>query len=426
MEDLFAPTTRFRDLYHALAEESEERDDDDDDDNDDDDDGFIFDRDADREMNRLVELELITGSLADAFLYRGFNWSDFYSWAHGKIVWVSRDVFFNLTEIDTRFQTHYRSFLTVYAVPNETGLCVCARAEAHATVPSDILLQFLTTSESREVTFEKGGVSRHFPVSGFAFSHFLVQSPNLRVLTLDALDLDTWHCLAIDALTGTDLRIQMNRSAPSELGEEILLECIRQNRGPTQLYHCRIDTGRLAGALRGNTSVTTLGLHGRCSDEERLVFVRALAENEGLVTLFFSAAPITGEMWNALWQSVARHPKLEKIWLRVSTWSDGTTDAQKALRMQVMVDALRVNTVLHTIELNRVDYDEDILDSTVYPLLLANKYRPRVRAIAQEEGEHRRKLLGRALGSTSSKPSLIWMLLSGNANVGLGPIAPPG
>jgi hypothetical protein len=86
-----------------------------------------------------------------------------------------------------------------------------------------------------------------------------------------------------------------------------------------------------------------------------------------------------------------------------------------------MVDALRVNTVLLTIELNRVDYDEDILDSTVYPLLLVNKYRPRVRAIAREEGARRRKLLGRALGSTSSNPSLIWMFLSGNANVILGP-----
>jgi hypothetical protein len=81
MEDLFAPTTRFRDLYHAR-----ERDDDDDD--------SSIDSFTDREMNRLVELELITGSLADAFLNREFTWSDFYSWAEGKIVWVSPDVFF--------------------------------------------------------------------------------------------------------------------------------------------------------------------------------------------------------------------------------------------------------------------------------------------------------------------------------------------
>jgi hypothetical protein len=82
-----------------------------------------------------------------------------------------------------------------------------------------------------------------------------------------------------------------------------------------------------------------------------------------------------------------------------------------------MVDALHINTVLHTIELTRRGFDEEILDNTVYPLLLANRYRPRVGAIAKEEGPRRRKLLGRALGSISSNPSLIWMFLSGNANV---------
>jgi hypothetical protein len=423
MEYLFAPTTRFRDLYRVRERYDEDGDDlwgvDDD---------SSIDSFTDREMNRLVERELVTGSPEDVFLYRGYTWHDIYSWAHGKIVWVSPDVFFNLTQIDTEFEeTDYRLFLNVYVENTyEYSVRVFARSEDNATVASDILLQLLTTSESREVGFG-GGVSRHFPVSGFAFSHFLVQSPNLRVLTMDSLVLRTCHCLAIDALTGTDLRIQMSNCAPSELGEHILLECIRQNRGPTQLYHCRIDTRRLADALQGNNSVTTLGLHGQCSDEERLVFVRALAENEGLVTLYFSFARITEDIWIELWQSVAHHPNLEKIVLPTfgSTWSDGPSDAQKTIRTQAMGDALHANNVLLTIELNRVDYDEDTLDSTVYPLLLANKYRPRVCAIAQEEGERRRMLLGLALGSTSNNPSLIWMLLSGNANVGLGPSTSP-
>jgi hypothetical protein len=142
------------------------------------------------------------------------------------------------------------------------------------------------------------------------------------------------------------------------------------------------------------------------------------------VTLNLSYTPITDEIWIALWGSVARHPKLEKIRLPqyINTWRDGMTDAQKIFRMQAMVDALRVYTGLHTIDLTRRDYDGAMLDSTVYPLLLANKYRPRVGAIAEVEGPRRRKLLGRALGSISSNPSLIWMFLSGNANVRLGPI----
>jgi hypothetical protein len=417
MEDLFAPATRLRDLYHASREGDDDEDDEDD-------------SDDEEAMEALVELEFITGSSAeDTFLHSGFSWSDYYSWAHGKIVWLSPDVFFDLTEIDTGFQTDYRPFLRVIIVPNDEDtskeskyVFVNARSEAHATVACDILLQLLTTCESHKVMLHCVRHAGRFPVSGLAFSHFLEQSCNLRVLCMSWLGLNTCHCRAIDALTRTDLEIELVACKPTELGEEILLECIRQNRGPNGLIDCRIDTRRLADALRGNNSVTTLAPRGQCSDEERLVLVRALAENDGLVTLDLSSVAITDGIWIALWRSVARHPTLENIRLPhyVSTWRNGNTDAQKTLRMQAMVNALRVNTVLHTIELNRVVFDEDILVSTVYPLLLANRYRPRIRAIAKEEGPWRRKLLGRALGSVSSKPSLIWMFLTGNANVKLG------
>jgi hypothetical protein len=428
MENLFAPTTRFRDLYHAARERYDE-------DDDDDDDGFIFDEYTDREMNHLVELELITGSSAeDTFLHCGLTWSDFYSFGRGKIVWINPDVFFDLSRIDTGLQTEYEYFLYVrIVVPNEEDtrqesqcLYVYASSEAHATVASDILLQLLTTCESREVGLGKGSDSDRFPVSGLAFSHFLAQSRNLRVLSFRWLGLDMCHCRAIDALIRTDLQIEFVSCEPTESGEDILFECIRQNRGPTELINCRIDTRRLADAMRGNNSVTTLAPHEDCSDEERLVLVQAIAENLGLVTVDWSSAPSTDEIWVALWQSVAHHPKLEKLVLPqyFCTWRNGTTDAHTTLRMQAMVDSLHINTVLHTIDLRRHDFDEEILDSTVYPLLLANRYRPRVGAISQEEGPWRRKLLGRALGTISSNPSLIWMFLSGNANVRVGPTPP--
>jgi hypothetical protein len=416
MEDLFAPSTRFRDLYRAL----------------DDHDGLW---DIEEGIDGLVELELVAGSSAeDTFLLCGFTWSDFYLWARGKIVWISPDFYFDLTSIDTDFQLEYRSFLTVTADEDTSEdpefVCVCASSEAHATVACDILLRLLTTCEPREVHLQGGHDSNLVPISGLAFSHFLVQSQNLRVLGLRCLSLNTCHCRAIDTLTRTDLQIKLYSCELTEPGEEIMLESIRQNRGPNVLHACRIDTRPLARALRGNNSVTTLAPHNQCSDEERLVLVEALAENEGLVTLYLSAASIsiTDEIWIALWRSVARHPTLEKLILPQSqwrrTWRDGNTDAQKTLRMQAMVDALRINTVMHTISLSLVDFDEDILDSTVYPLLLANRYRPHVCAISEEEGPWRRKLLGRALASISSNPSLIWMFISGNANVRVGPTPP--
>jgi hypothetical protein len=98
----------------------------------------------------LVELELITESSAeDTFLRRGFMWSDFHSWADGKMVWIRPDVFFDLTpDINMEFQTEYRSFLAVYIQANEEeetsqetkSLYVHARSEVHATVASNILL----------------------------------------------------------------------------------------------------------------------------------------------------------------------------------------------------------------------------------------------------------------------------------------------
>jgi hypothetical protein len=57
MEDLFAPTTRFRDLYRAARDRS-------------DGDGDVYDFFTDRDMNLLVELELITGSSAEDILLR--------------------------------------------------------------------------------------------------------------------------------------------------------------------------------------------------------------------------------------------------------------------------------------------------------------------------------------------------------------------
>jgi hypothetical protein len=148
------------------------------------------------------------------------------------------------------------------------------------------------------------------------------------------------------------------------------------------LIHCRIDTRRLADALRANNNVTTLALNGRCSDEDRLVLAQALADNVGLVTLNLN---LSWGRITALWQSVARHPKLEKLDLpQCRIFRDSPTYAQKTLRVQAVVDVLRVNTVIHTIGLYRDNFDEEILDSTVYPLLLANMYRPRVGAITEE------------------------------------------
>jgi hypothetical protein len=66
MEDFFAPTTRFRDLDPTRERYDADGDDDDE---------SSIDSSTDREMDSLVELELVTGSSAeDILLHRGFKW----------------------------------------------------------------------------------------------------------------------------------------------------------------------------------------------------------------------------------------------------------------------------------------------------------------------------------------------------------------
>jgi hypothetical protein len=241
MEDLFAPTTRLRDLYRAARERAH----------------AVWA--TEEEIDALVELELITGSsVEDTFLHCGFTWSGFYSWARGKMVWLSPDVFFSLSGVYKGPQTEYRRFLSVRTKANDEedtsqeskSLHVFARSEAHTTVASDILLQLLTTGDSRKVELSASDDdTNRFPISGLAFSYFLAQSRNLRNLSLGYFALDTCHCRAIDALARTDLEIELVNCKLTESGEDILLECIRQNRGPTELINCHIDTRRLAGAL---------------------------------------------------------------------------------------------------------------------------------------------------------------------------------
>jgi hypothetical protein len=347
-------------------------------------------------VNNVDEIDLTEGSCAgEILLHRGFTWEDFYSVANGKIVWISPGVYFYCSLIGSSDQTVYECFLNVSGGPESDGdeedrdvfrVLVYASSIASASIACDILLQLLTTCESRKITLTSYNDSHVFPVSGLAFSHFLIHSNHsLKVLSLDSLLLDACHCHAIDASTRTDLQIDLNSDlGVTELGENIILESIQQNRGPTGLYRVRLDASRLANALRSNSRVSSIS---PCWDsKDSLAFFQALAENEGLVKLdLTNSFHISDENWDVLWQSISRHPRLEILDVRDLT-IPGLTAAQKTRRSQAIVDALRVNTVLHTIELFQNDCDLDMWDNVIYPRLLVDRYRPRVAAIVEERG----------------------------------------
>jgi hypothetical protein len=417
MENFFAPSTRFQDQDRPAREADED---------DYDEDDYDEDEHVRRIVESLDEVQLTGGSAEDILLHRGFTWIDFVSAARGKIVWINVDAFFNfdsdLMNIVKYDESPYDDFLTAFVGTSESTdrlVQVCASSLEHATVACDIMLQLLTTSEDPKIKLESSfaydDYDAPFAVTGPALSHFLVQSRNLLHLELSRYELNTDHCRAIDAIdapTNVDLELELSDCSPTEQGEIILMESMKQNRGPSKLRNCQIDTRRLADAIRGNERVNYLALY----DENQsfgasLEFHQALAENEGITHLRLGFDSITDESWTALWQSVSCHPKLERISLHLSC-----SDTQKTLRTQAIVDALRINTVLLRIDLSHEEFDKVILKDDMYPRLQANRYRPRVAAIAKQKGEWRRKLLGQALISVASNPNVIWMFLSSNVN----------
>jgi hypothetical protein len=88
-------------------------------------------------------------------------------------------------------------------------------------------------------------------------------------------------------------------------------------------------------------------------------------------------------------------------------------------RIQALVDMLKVNTSLHTINgVPRLYSEHEVFLESVIPYLETNRLRPRVRAIQKSRPiAYRAKVLGRALLVVRTDPNRFWMLLSGNAEV---------
>jgi hypothetical protein len=78
---------------------------------------------------------------------------------------------------------------------------------------------------------------------------------------------------------------------------------------------------------------------------------------------------------------------------------------------------LKVNTIMHTIDLEPTECDESLLQHSIRPRLEGNLYQPRVCAMKKVDSLLRAKLLGRALESKQGSPNALWMFLSQNEDI---------
>jgi hypothetical protein len=130
---------------------------------------------------------------------------------------------------------------------------------------------------------------------------------------------------------------------------------------------------------------------------------------------------MSDDTWCAVCGHLKAHPTLEI--LDIEQLPDSTcaplAPAVVMSWIQVLVDMLKVNTVLYSINVPDHDFiDYELFQSSARPYLETNWLRPRLLAIQRTLPiAYRGQVLGRALLSSRTDPNRFWMLLSGNAEL---------
>jgi hypothetical protein len=208
-----------------------------------------------------------------------------------------------------------------------------------------------------------------------------------------------------------------------------LVEVLGRNQGPTKLVGCEIDSFVLAGGLRGNSRLKSLtpliSNNSGLANREVLAIAGTLRENRGLVELDlnFNFFTMNDETWCAVCDSLKTHPTLQVLHFRLHSKYGPTFGETLAtvlsLRIEALVDMMKVNMSIHTIPLVSYYCEHELFRGSVLPHLEMNRLRPRVRAIQTTRPmTYRAKILGRALGAAACPDAnSLWMFLSGNPEV---------
>jgi hypothetical protein len=237
------------------------------------------------------------------------------------------------------------------------------------------------------------------------------------------------HCRALATMSRLDVELDVRHCCLADDAAGAFIECMQSDTGLVGLYECEIAFQILANALTGKSRVTRLQPYFEepgfgTDDADKAILFRALASNRGLVDLNLHGDPISDENWTILCESLQAHLSLTSLDLRDTRPGNPVGAAiillsaeQKTRRTRVLAEMVQRNTVLYTISASANDRDQQIYTEEIQPYLVTNLYRPRVHAIKKtQDRPFREKVLGRALYSVRSNPSLVWMLLSKNVD----------
>jgi hypothetical protein len=385
-----------------------------------------------------TEVELLQDLTLEDVLATGISWEEFCLFLRNKVVWMTPDVY-----IRSGYMVTNADDLEVLALQAEASRCPRLRvhvrmgmAAAGVTATCDFLLRLLATCEKDSV-FISGFCNAVSPaLSSAGLSRFFRESqPCLRKVTLYGLVLSEDQCLALTTMPRLDVELAMARCSLSNDAAFAFVECIRSDRGPVDLYECRIDSQILANALTGKSRVTRLKPHSGGTNAVQAIFFRVLANNKSLSYLDLSNHTITDENWMILCQSLQGHPNLTSLDLMFTSplvlnpvytspraplcIRIALSTEVRSQRTRVLAEMVQRNTSLHTIKLSADEEDQQIYAEMIHPYLETNRYRPRVLAITKAAIPLRRPLLGLALQTRSvrSNSNFLWMFLSANPDV---------
>jgi hypothetical protein len=379
--------------------------------------------------NGFGEVEL-TAHGQDLVMNGQCTWKDFMEALGHRIVWISENAYLDVCHLGgVGGIINYSRVLCVDAdaeIGDQIRFEIWAASALQASTACHILYRLLTTSGARMIesqsTFHPGSTRPECPFPGIALSQLIEECPSLTYLHLEDFTLNEEIVRALGAGAVTNIKIALVNCTTNISGTSALIESFRSNLGPTQLLRCDISSENLADGLRGNDNVKILKLRSiePITEGDMRNLVQSLSQNQGLVELNFGYHAFCDENWSILCQSIARHPTLELVDVssQIPIFPGGNervvplSETQKTRRAKMLLEMLKVNTVLRDITMSMQDCNQQILYVEIFPRLLINRYRPRVREIRTQDHTLRAKLLGRALYSVNGNPSIILLFLS--------------
>jgi hypothetical protein len=311
---------------------------------------------------------------------------------------------------------------------SDERIVALARSPEHLLEICDVVLRLLAVSVVHSVILDNWISPDGALINAPTLAYMMEQCQSLKVLSLKEIALDKNHCRVLGAYSRPGLEIKLEECRIAGVAAEALAEVLGRNQGPTNLSLCYIDNLILADGLRGNSRLKSF--RPRLSDsrgvgnQELLAIAGALKENKGLVGLYLEHNfRMSDETWDAVCDSLKTHPTIQVLNLRSAFYDDAPL-APTVLksRIQALLDMVKVNLSIHTIQLHDQYRRHGMFRESVVPYLETNRFRPRVRAIQKARPiPYRAKVLGRALLAVRSDPNRFWMLSSGNAEVAFPP-----